>query len=99
MTLDPNELPPILDAQGRDPLNILLVNQIDLYDTPKAERIVWAVGDTWVINDGLGWSIGADIPATENEVRQLLIDAGGEAELLDYQENIICKAPTAPLAK
>lgn len=52
-----------------------------------------------MINDGSGWSIGADVPATENEVRQLLMDAGGEAELLDYHEKIIRKAPTVPAAK
>lgn len=99
MPLDPNKLPPLLDAQGRDPLNILLVGEMYLDGTSKSERMIWAVGDTWVINDGTGWSIGADVPATENEVRQLLMDAGGEAELLDYHEKIVRKASIPALAK
>lgn len=99
MSLDPNKLPPLLDAQGRDPLGILLVDEMYLDGTSKSERMIWAVGDTWVINDGSGWSIGADVPATENEVRQLLMNAGGEAELLDYHEKIIAKRLVAPAAK
>ena len=62
-------------------INIMLVNQIDLYDTSKAEQIVWAVGDTWVIKERYGWSRGSE-PATENEVCQLFIRTGGVAELL-----------------
>lgn len=40
MPLDPNMLPPLLDAQGCDPLNILLVGEMLLDDTSKSERML-----------------------------------------------------------
>lgn len=83
--LDPDKLKPPDDDQGRDPLDVLLVNEMDLYGTSKSVRIVWEVGDTWVIKEGSSWAIGADEPASDEDVRELLVGAGGVATILDYQ--------------
>ncbi|UZE86599.1 hypothetical protein [Pseudomonas viciae] len=83
--LDPEKLIQPDDDQGHDPLDVLLVNVIDLYGTSKSVRIVWEVGDTWVIKEGSSWAIGADEPASDEDVRELLISAGGVATILDYE--------------
>lgn len=83
--LDPGNLMQPDDDQARDPLDVLLVNEIDLYGTSKSVRIVWEVGDTWVIKEGSSWAIGADEPASDEDVRALLNSAGGVATILDYE--------------
>ncbi|WP_156357107.1 hypothetical protein [Pseudomonas sp. NBRC 111144] len=73
------------DEQGRDPLDILLVNKIELYGTSKSVRMVWEVGDMWLIKKGGSWAIGGDELASEEDIRELLASAGNVATILDYQ--------------
>lgn len=42
--------------------------------------VVWVVGDTWVRCENCEYTIGADEPATREQVRQLLIDADWNAQ-------------------
>lgn len=42
--------------------------------------VVWIVGDTWVQCENSEFTIGADEPATREQVRQLLNDAGDNAQ-------------------
>lgn len=42
--------------------------------------VVWIVGDTWVRCENSEYTIGADEPATLEQIRQLLIDANGNAQ-------------------
>lgn len=83
--LDPDKLPPQVGDQGRDPLDLLKLDDMIQFLNGKSGPLVWEVGDTWVVKDGSSWIIGADEPATEDDVRQLLISAGGVATILDFE--------------
>lgn len=81
--IDPDSLSPAVHGQARDPLDLLLVDEMSLYLIGKSDRIIWEVGDTWVIKDHSGWMIGADESATDDDVRELLKRNGGIATLLE----------------
>jgi len=47
--------------------------------------IIWVVGDTWVVHHRCGdWTIGPDELATKEQVRELIVRAGGVFELYGF---------------
>ena len=57
---------------------LLLAAMVQLIaDVPA---VVWIVGDSWVRCEKSEYTIGADEPATREQVRQLLIDADWNAQ-------------------
>lgn len=81
--LDPDKLPQHADKQGRDPLHTLNLERMRHLLLSKSDPIIWEVADTWVVLDGDSWTIGADEPATVDQVRDLMIRADGVAKVLD----------------
>lgn len=84
-SLEPGKLRSQTDDQEFDPLHPLRVEKLRRMLLEKSEPIVWEVGDTWVVSDGSNWTIGADEPATEEQVSELIVRTGGVAKVLDYQ--------------
>lgn len=84
-TMPPRQLQPQVGDQGRDPLDLLKLDDMIQFLNGKSGPLVLEVGDTWLVKDGSNWIIGADEPATEDDVRELLISAGGVATILDFQ--------------
>ena len=84
LTID--QLPlPYASSQCVDPLRVLLIECMARFLTHDAVYpIRWAVGDSWVEYDHSGWTIGADEPATAEQVRELVVRSCGVVELLDY---------------
>lgn len=63
---------------GSDHHPLLLAAMRQLISDEPA--VVWIVGDTWVRCENSEFTIGADEPATPEHIRQLLIDADGNAQ-------------------
>lgn len=75
--------PPYEPGPVGDPLHPLAMENMRRLLLCISGPITWEVGDTWVVYDGGDWTIGADEPATEEQVRELMVRAGGVAEPLD----------------
>jgi hypothetical protein len=43
----------------------------------RTDPLTLIAGDHWLKYDGCSWTVNADEPATEDEVKALLIEAGG----------------------
>jgi hypothetical protein len=71
---------------SEDPLMPLLMEAMMRLLTGDGKwPITWVVGDTWVVYHGPGdWKIGPDEPATGEQVRELMLRAGGVFELQDF---------------
>lgn len=65
--------PPCVDEHH--PLLLAAMMQLVAFDPP----VLWVVGDTWVRCENCQYTIGADEPASPEQVRQLLIKAGWDA--------------------
>lgn len=76
------------DAQDAhdDPMNPLLIEAMTrLCSWDGKWPITWVIADTWVIHHSLDeWTMGPDEPATIEQVRELLMRAGGVYELQNY---------------
>lgn len=68
-----------------DPLHLLSMEKLRRMLLDKSGPITWEVSDTWVACDGDGWTIGADEPATEDQVRELMVRAGGVAKVVNFE--------------
>lgn len=68
-----------------DPLHPLSVEKLRRMLLEKSGPITWEVSDTWGACDGDGWTIGADEPATEDQVRELMVRSDGVAKLVDFE--------------
>lgn len=74
------------DSPGsEDPLRPLLMEAMTRLLTEVGKwPITSVVGDTWVVYDWPSdWKIGPDEPATAEQVRELMLRAGGVFELQD----------------
>lgn len=53
---------------------------VQLIDEAAPRSVLWVVGDTWVQWENCEYTIGADEPATREQVRQFLINADWDAQ-------------------
>lgn len=78
------------ESDEDDPLMPLLMEAMSrLLDLNGKWPITWVIGEEWVVFYGMGqWTIGPDDPATEDQVRELLVRASGQFDLQpDYQSS------------
>lgn len=74
-----NNYAEIVSGLFDDPLHPLLRAPLKQLKRTLPPSVLWEVGDTWVRCENSQYTIGADLPATEEEVRALLAAAGGKA--------------------
>lgn len=77
--------PPYERCAAGDPLHPLVIEKVRRFLLDISGPITWEVGDTWVVFDNGGWRIGADELATEDQVRELMVTAGGIAKVREFQ--------------
>lgn len=69
-----------------DPLMPLYVAGVTrLIEAERMWPLTFVIGDVWVVYGGSDkWLIGPDEPATTDQVRELMVLAGGVFEVTDY---------------
>lgn len=61
---------------GEDLWDELSVSRVERLLMGETEPFVWVVGSEWLRRENSQWWIGADVPATEEQVREMLVEAG-----------------------
>lgn len=68
-SLQPGELSPPLTEPYAQLVYYMVVG--------RTHPMTLIAGDDWLRYDGTSWTVNADEPATEDEVREILVKAGG----------------------
>lgn len=68
-SLQPGELSPPLTEPSAQLVYYMIVG--------RTQPMTLIAGDHWLRYDGNSWTFDADEPATEDEVREILVKAGG----------------------